>query len=82
MGPKQSLEWVFFCLKSPAFLVGVERQVLGVQYVTKVVAISDWNGLYDSMRPGSHRRSLDLVVGAIQGAQWVRNNRLRGSFLA
>ena len=34
------------------------------------------------MGPGGHVRCLDLVIGAMTGAQWVRNDRLRGPFLA
>ena len=35
-----------------------------------------------SMGPGGHVRCLDLVMGALTGAQWVQNDRLRASFLA
>ena len=34
------------------------------------------------MGPGGHIQCLDLVMGAMTGAQWVRNDCLRGSFLA
>ena len=49
---------------------------------TKGAVISGWNGLDGSMGPGGHIQSLDLVIGALQGAQCVRNDSLRGSFLA
>ena len=48
--------------------------------VTKVAVISGWNGSYGSIRPGGHVRHLDLVMEAMTGAQWVQNDRLRGSF--
>ena len=38
---------------------------------TKVAAISGWNGSYGSMGPGGHVRCLDLVMGAMTGAQWL-----------
>ena len=44
--------------------------------------ISDWNGLYESMGPRGHKKCLDSVMGAMADAQWVRKDRLRGSFLA
>ena len=50
--------------------------------VTKEAVKSHLNGSYESMGPGGHVQSLDLVMGAMTGAQWVRNDRLRGSFLA
>ena len=50
--------------------------------VTKVAVISGWNGLDESMGPVGHDRRLYLVMGAMPGAQWVQNDRLRGSFLA
>ena len=50
--------------------------------VTKVTVISGWNGSYGSMGPEAHIQSLDLVMGAIPGAQWVQIDLLRGSFLA
>ena len=50
--------------------------------VTKVAGISGWNGLDESMGPVGNVRCLDLVMGDLPGAQWVRNNHLRGSFLA
>jgi len=34
------------------------------------------------MGPEGHIQILDLVMGALTGAQWVQNNRLQGSFLA
>ena len=50
---------------------------------TKVTVLSGWNGLDGSMGPGGHVGCLDLVMGALPGAQLVRNDRLRGgSFLA
>ena len=68
MSPKSSLERLFFSLKSP-FLRGVQRPVLGLQYVTKVTVISGWNGLDGSMGPGGHVQSLDLVMEDLPGAQ-------------
>ena len=50
--------------------------------VTKVTVISGWNGSYGSMGPEGHIRRLDLVMEVLPGAQWVQNDRLRGSFLA
>ena len=50
--------------------------------VTKVAVISGWNGFDGSMGPRRHIGCLDLEVGAMLGAQWVQNDRLRGSFLA
>ena len=47
--------------------------------VTKVAAIPGWNGLDGSMGPEGHIRCLDLLMGALTGAQWVQNHRLRGS---
>ena len=46
--------------------------------------IAGWNGLYGSMGPKGHVRHLDLVVRAMQGVHLdlVRNDHLRGSFLA
>ena len=48
----------------------------------QVAVILDWNGLYGPMGPVLHVRCLDLVVGAMPGAQWVPNDRLSVSFLA
>ena len=48
--------------------------------VTKVAGISGWNDLDGSMGPGGHIQCLDLVMGALPGAQWVQNDRLRRSF--
>ena len=53
-----------------------------VSNVTKVTVNSGWNGSYAPMGSEGNVRSLDLVMGVLTGAQWVRNNRLRGSFLA
>ena len=50
--------------------------------VTKVAVISGWNGLKGSMGPKGHVGHLGLVMGDLSGAQWVQNDRLRGSFLA
>ena len=80
MGPKQSLEGVLFGLKSPS-LSRAGRPFLASN-VIKVTVISCWNGLNGSMGPDGHVRSLALVMGALTGAQWVQNDRLRGSFLA
>ena len=49
--------------------------------VTKVAGISSWNGLKAQWDLGN-MSDLDLVMGALPGAQWVQNDRLRGSFLA
>ena len=49
--------------------------------VTKMAVISGWIGLIGSMGPGGYVRCLDFVMGDLPGAQWVRNDRLRGSFL-
>ena len=83
MGQKRSLERVVFSLKSP-FLRGVERYVLCLQCHSKsdCTLIAVWNGSYGSMGPGGHIRCLNLVIGTLPGAQWVQNDRLRGSFLA
>ena len=40
--------------------------------VTKVAVISEWNGSCGLMGPGGHVRHLDLVLGALTGAQWVQ----------
>ena len=48
--------------------------------VTQVTVISGWNGSYGSMGPKGHGRRLDLVMGAMPGAQWVRKGCWRGSF--
>ena len=50
--------------------------------VTKVAVMSGCDGLDGSMEPGGHIQNLDLVMGDLPGAQWVRNDRLRGSVLA
>ena len=50
--------------------------------VIKVARLSGRNGLGRSMGPKGHVRRLDLVMGAMKGAQLVRNDRLRGLFLA
>jgi len=34
------------------------------------------------MGRGGHVRDLDLVMGAMTGAQWIQNDSLRGYFLA
>ena len=49
--------------------------------VPKVAAIFGWNGFVGSMGPGGHVRCLDLVIGAMTGAQWVRNDPLTWSIL-
>ena len=49
--------------------------------VTKVAVISGWNGSYGPMGPNGHVRLLDLVIGPLKGAQWVRTYHWRGSFL-
>ena len=43
--------------------------------VTQVAVISGWNGLYVSMRPQWYTTHLELVMGAMPGAQWVTNGR-------
>ena len=48
--------------------------------VTKVAVVSHWNGLDGLMGRGGHVRRLDLVMGAMPSAQWVRNDGSRGSF--
>ena len=82
MGPKQLLERVDFNLKYP-FLRGVGRYVgtFLASNVTQVAVFSRWNGSYGSMGPGGHIKHLDMVLGAMTGAQWVRSDRLRGSIL-
>ena len=50
--------------------------------VAQKTVISGWNDLDGSMGPGGHIQSLDLVMGALTGAQWVQNDRLRGLILA
>ena len=79
MGQKQSLEGVLFGLKSPCL-----KEVGRPFFATKVagIGISGWNVSYGSMGPGGHVRGLDLVMGALTGAHWVQNDRLKGSFLA
>ena len=49
--------------------------------VNKVAVISGSNSWDGSMGPGGYDRGLDLEMGALTGAQWVRNDRLRGSFI-
>ena len=74
MGPNRSLRRVFFReWFSGTFLAS---------NVTKEAVISGWNGLDGSMGPGGHVRCLDLGMGDLPGAHFVRNHRLRGSFLA
>ena len=50
--------------------------------VTKVAVISGWNGSYGSMGPKGHVWRLDVVMGALKGAQWVQTYHWRGSVLA
>ena len=80
MGPKRSLECVFFSLKSSS-LRAVQWHVLSLQY-HQVAVITGWNGLFRSMGQAGHVRHLDLVMGAMRGAQWVPNDHLRGPSLA
>ena len=47
-----------------------------------MAVVSGLNGSYGSMGPKGHVRGLDLVMGAIPGAHWVRNDPLIWSFLA
>ena len=49
--------------------------------VTQVTVISICNYSYGSMGPKGDVQCLDLVMGAMSGAQWVQNDHLRGSFL-
>ena len=48
--------------------------------VFKVAVISEWNDSYASILTEGHVRRLDLVMGALTGAQWDQNDCLRGSF--
>ena len=80
IGPKRSLERVFFSLKSPS--LRVLSGVFLASNVTNVTVIHGCNGSYGSMGPEGHIRGLDLVMRATPGAQWVQNDRLRGSLLA
>ena len=50
--------------------------------VTQLAVITGWDALYGSMGPGGHIRCLDLVMGGMTGAQWVRNDSLIMSYLA
>ena len=75
MGPKSSLERVFFSLKTPfLFLSGTFL----TSNVSRVAVISCWNGLYGTMGPKEHDRHLDLLMGAMPETQWFQNHRLRG----
>ena len=49
---------------------------------TQVAVNSGCIDLYGSMGPKGHTLYLDLVMVAMKGAQRVRKDRLRGSFLA
>ena len=88
MGAMPSHQWVpnggwrwSFLAENPH--VGREAQCPLMAYIgTKVTVISDWNGSYESMGPYGHVRCLELVMGAMPGAQWVTNDRLRGYLLA
>ena len=80
MGPKLSLERVFFSIKSP-FLRGIEWYILGL-HVTKVAVISGWNDSHGSMGPEGHARRLDLVMEAMTGAKWVQNDRSLAPFFS
>ena len=77
---KGSLKRVFFSLKSP-FLRVVSVKFL-VSNVTNEAVIYGWNGSYGLMGTGGHVRCLDLVMGAMPGGQWARNDRLTPSFFA
>ena len=79
MGSKPSRERGFFSPKS-LVLRGFSGTVLASN-VTKVAVISGWNGLDGSMGHGGHVRYLDLVVGDLPGAQWVRNHCLKGALV-
>ena len=81
MGLKRSLERIFFSLKFLFLRRGFERHVLGLQCHSHDCTF-DRNDLYRSMGPGGHVKHLDFVIVAMSGAQWVQNNRSRGSFLA
>ena len=81
MGPKPSLESVFYSLKSPYFGGGSSGMFMASN-VVQVTVISGWNGLGASMGPGGHIQSLDLVIGAMKRPRWVQNHRWGGYFLA
>ena len=50
--------------------------------VTQKAGICGWNGLDGSMGPGGHIQSLDLVMGAVSGAQWVQKGSLERVFFS
>ena len=80
MGPKQSLERVFFSLKSPC-LRGAQWHVLGLQYHPSDCNFRlEWF-LWIHGTQGTCPISR-LGEGVMPGAQRVPNDRLRGSFLA
>ena len=80
MGPKRSLERVFFGLKSPC-LRGFNGTFLASN-VTQVTVISGWNDLYESMGTKGHVGHLASVIGSMPSPQWVPNGGWRWSFLA
>ena len=81
MGPKRSLEKIFFSPKKPC-LRGVLRGTFLSPNITQVAAISVWNDSYGSMGPLGHVRHLVLVMGAMTSPWWVPNGGWRWSFLA
>ena len=88
MGAMPGAQWVrndrlrwSFLARNPHFLGGFSGTFLASND-TKVAVNSGWNGLYGSMGPNGHAKHLDLVMGAMPGAQWVQNDRPRVSFLA
>ena len=80
MGPKRSLERVFFSLKSPC-LRGFNGTFLASN-VIQVTVISGWNDLYESMGTKGHVGHLASVIGSMPSPQWVPNGGWRWSFLA
>ena len=80
MGPKRSLERVFFSLKSPC-LRGVSGTFLSSN-ITQVAVIQVWNDSYGSMGPRRHVGHLASVMGAMPSPRWIPNGGWRWSFLA
>ena len=78
MGPKGSLEMVFFSLKSPCLRAS---GIFLASDITQMAVISGLYGSYGSMGPEGHVRCLDLVIGGMPSAQWVQNSRWMWSFL-
>ena len=78
MGPNQSLERVFFSLKSP-YLMGFSGTFLASN-VTQVTVISAWNDSCGSMGPKGHIGHLASVIGSMPSPQWDPNSGWRWSF--